>query len=61
MPQPNFVPLRLRTSRITHSKGVSLGTSTVVDLRRYELDGVWAVLREGAVPEREIELAAEEA
>ena len=35
--------------------------STVVDLRRYELDGVWAVLREGAVPEREIELAAEEA
>jgi len=35
--------------------------STVVDLRRYELDGIWAVLREGAVPEREIELAAEEA
>jgi L-threonylcarbamoyladenylate synthase len=35
--------------------------STVVDLRRYELDGIWAVLREGAVPEREIELAADEA
>ena len=35
--------------------------STVVDLRRYELDGVWAVLREGAVPEREIELAAGDA
>ena len=34
--------------------------STVVDLRRYELDGIWAVLREGAVPEREIELAAGE-
>jgi len=35
--------------------------STVVDLRRYELDGIWAVLREGAVPEREIELAAGDA
>ena len=35
--------------------------STVVDLRRFELDGIWAVLREGAVPEREIELAAEDA
>jgi len=35
--------------------------STVVDLRRYELDGIWAVLREGAVPEHEIELAADEA
>ena len=34
--------------------------STVVDLRRFELDGIWAVLREGAVPEREIELAADE-
>ena len=34
--------------------------STVVDLRRYELDGIWAVLREGAVPEREIELAADD-
>ena len=42
--------------------GVLAGTpSTVVDLRRYELDGVWAVLREGAVPEREIELAAGDA
>jgi L-threonylcarbamoyladenylate synthase len=34
--------------------------STVVDLRRFELDGMWAVLRQGAVPEREIELAAAE-
>ena len=32
--------------------------STVVDLRRFELDGVWAVLREGAVPERAIDRAA---
>lgn len=35
--------------------------STVVDLRRFELDGMWAVLRQGAVPEREIEIAAAEA
>jgi L-threonylcarbamoyladenylate synthase len=35
--------------------------STVVDLRRFELDGMWAVLRQGAVPERDIELAAAEA
>jgi len=35
--------------------------STVVDLRRFELDGMWAVLRQGAVPEREIEHAAAEA
>jgi L-threonylcarbamoyladenylate synthase len=34
--------------------------STVVDLRRFELDGVIAVLREGAVPEREIDRAAAE-
>jgi hypothetical protein len=33
----------------------------VVDLRRFELDGIWAVLRQGAVPEHEIELAAAEA
>ena len=32
--------------------------STVVDLRRFELDGIWAVLREGAVPEHEIDRAA---
>jgi L-threonylcarbamoyladenylate synthase len=32
--------------------------STVVDLRRFELDGVWSVLRDGAVPEREIDRAA---
>jgi L-threonylcarbamoyladenylate synthase len=35
--------------------------STVVDLRRFELDGMWAVLRQGAVPERDIEIAAAEA
>jgi L-threonylcarbamoyladenylate synthase len=35
--------------------------STVVDLRRFELDGMWAVLRQGAVSEREIEHAAAEA
>ena len=30
MPQPNFVPFRFRTSRITHRRGMSAGTSTVV-------------------------------
>ena len=35
--------------------------STVVDLRRFELDGMWAVLRQGAMPERQIEAAAAEA
>jgi L-threonylcarbamoyladenylate synthase len=35
--------------------------STVVDLRRFELDGMWAVLRPGAVPERAIEHAAADA
>jgi L-threonylcarbamoyladenylate synthase len=35
--------------------------STVVDLRRFELDGMWAVLRQGAVPERDIEIAAADA
>lgn len=41
--------------------GALVGTpSTVVDLRRFELDGMWAVLRQGAVPERDIELAAAE-
>jgi L-threonylcarbamoyladenylate synthase len=34
--------------------------STVVDLRRFELDGVWAVLRQGAVPEHEIDRVAAE-
>ena len=28
---------------------------------RFELDGMWAVLRQGAVPERDIELAAADA
>jgi L-threonylcarbamoyladenylate synthase len=32
--------------------------STVVDLRRFELDGVWAVLRQGLVPELTIDQAA---
>ena len=31
MPQPNFVPLRSRTSRSTQSSGMSGATSTVVD------------------------------
>src|SRR6516162_770749 len=31
MPHPYLVPFRLRTSRITHSSGVSATTSTVVD------------------------------
>ena len=35
--------------------------STVVDLRRFELDGMWAVLRQGAMTEREIEQAAADA
>jgi L-threonylcarbamoyladenylate synthase len=34
--------------------------STVVDLRRFELDGVWAVLRRGLVPEHEIDRAVAE-
>jgi L-threonylcarbamoyladenylate synthase len=34
--------------------------STVVDLRRFELDGVWAVLRAGAMPESAIDRAAAE-
>jgi L-threonylcarbamoyladenylate synthase len=34
--------------------------STVVDLRRYELDGIIAVLRQGAVAEHEIDRAAAE-
>src|SRR5260221_10614152 len=28
IPQPNFVPVRPKTSRSTHSKGMSAGTST---------------------------------
>jgi len=34
--------------------------STVIDLRRFELDGIFAVLREGAVAEHEIDRAAAE-
>ena len=56
------VPLQIRRrADLVLDGGELAGTpSTVVDLRRYELDGIWAVLREGAVPEREIELAAGE-
>src|SRR5215813_5773618 len=32
IPQPNFVPGRFNTSRITQSKGISAGTSTVTGL-----------------------------
>src|ERR1700735_5322201 len=31
IPQPYFVPFSFRTSRITHNRGMSAGTSTVVD------------------------------
>src|ERR1700730_3603137 len=31
IPQPNFVPFSFRTSRITHKRGISAGTSTVLD------------------------------
>jgi len=31
MPQPNLVPVRPISSRITHSKGVSASDSTVID------------------------------
>src|ERR1700722_8813040 len=31
IPQPYFVPFSFRTSRITHSRGISAGTSTVLD------------------------------
>jgi L-threonylcarbamoyladenylate synthase len=53
-------PIR-RDADLVLDGGELAGTpSTVVDLRRFELDGMWAVLRPGAVPEREIELAAAE-
>ena len=31
MPQPYLVPFSFRTSRITHNRGMSAGTSTVLD------------------------------
>src|ERR1700689_1849612 len=31
MPQPYFVPFSFRTSRMAHNRGMSAGTSTVVD------------------------------
>ena len=34
--------------------------STVIDLRLFEADGVWAVVRSGAVPASEIDRAAAE-
>ena len=41
--------------------GELVGTpSTVVDLRRFELDGMYAVLRQGLVPERVIDAAVAE-
>jgi L-threonylcarbamoyladenylate synthase len=57
------VPERIRRGADLVLDGGELnGTpSTVVDLRRFELDGMWAVLRPGAVPERDIELAAADA
>jgi len=57
------VPEEIRRSADLVLDGGQLdGTpSTVVDLRRFELDGMWAVLRQGAVPERDIDLAAADA
>jgi L-threonylcarbamoyladenylate synthase len=54
------VPARIRIGAdLVLDGGELAGTpSTVVDLRRFELDGIWAVLREGAVPERTIDQAA---
>ena len=45
MPQPNFVPLRSSTSRSTQSRGMSGGTSTVVDLpfTLNEMDMWWSM------------------
>src|SRR5208282_6728690 len=31
IPQPYLVPFSFRTSRITHNRGISAGTSTVLD------------------------------
>src|SRR5271154_2129319 len=31
MPQPYLVPFSFKTSRITHNRGISAGTSTVLD------------------------------
>ena len=52
MPQPNFVPLRFRTSRITHSRGMSAGTSTVVVLLlTFRVNGI-GVTRANETPNR---------
>jgi tRNA threonylcarbamoyl adenosine modification protein (Sua5/YciO/YrdC/YwlC family) len=50
------VPMLLRAAVDLVIDGGSLpGTpSTVVDLRRYEIDGEWSVMRSGAVGEREL-------
>jgi L-threonylcarbamoyladenylate synthase len=53
--------IRRRADLVLDGGELAGAPSTVVDLRRYELDGIWAVLREGAVPEYEIELAAGDA
>ena len=47
-----IMPIELGALNQTHHSGGTLpGTpSTVVDLRAYEDDGLWAVLRDGAVP-----------
>ena len=48
MPQPNLVPFRFRTSRITHSRGISAGTSTVVDRPfTFKVYGMAVALEEG--------------
>ncbi len=52
IPHPNFVPVILRTSRSTHSRGVSPSTSTVCDfpfiLRTY------VMLHQESVEERDL-------
>jgi L-threonylcarbamoyladenylate synthase len=54
------VPARIRREAdLVLDGGELAGTpSTVVDLRRFELDGIYAVLRDGAVTEAAIDRAA---
>ena len=53
------VPEALRSGADLVVDGGALpgAASTVVDLRRYEADGTWSVLREGAVPAPELSRA----
>lgn len=53
------VPERLRTAADLVLDGGALpGTaSTVIDLRRFEDDGAWAIVRQGAVPAEQVEAA----